>query len=340
MLQVRIAALAALLALVPDAAQAAKVEFISRNDVTEWIDSYRTKPEPARMPAAIQALSKAGALRDPEAAGFHVGFAAGVLGANPARADELIAKMLPLPDADQWFAVRVIAYSGLPEWRDLLRRHASRLPARKDMIDRYLEGRLLTLDEIELDKSPTWLEKVYAQMGGKPPAKGMSYGGNPELLDTLWGRYFASGDRKAIWRILTILPWSNDDDSLERLTVGSAAKYTLANNAARYPDVLALLKERAPKQPEAIRKPLAQVIKAAETMQTAEIRKEQLAMIDSVKRTGSGTKKNLKLWGYVGQGAIAIGCIAASAVSLTALGLPCVIGGAVSSAALNYWAAQ
>jgi hypothetical protein len=340
MLHLRIAALAAVVALAPMPAQAAKIEFNSRTDVVDWIDSYRMNPEPGRVPAAVRVLSKAGALRDQEAAGFYVGFVAGVLNANPARADELISKMLPLPDADQWLAVRAIAYSSLPDWRDILRKYSSRLPARQALIERYLDGKLLTLDEIELDKSPTWLEKIQIQMGGKPTAKEISYGGNPELLDTLWGRYFASSDRKAIWRIFTILPWSKDSDSLERLTIGSAAKYTLTNNASRYPDVLTLLKERAPRQPEDIRTVLADVIKAAETGQTARIRKEQLAEIEEFKRTGSGTKKKLKLWGYVGQGAIAIGCIAAASVSLTALGLPCVIGGAVSSAALNYWAAQ
>ena len=332
--------IAALVALTPVAAQAAKIEFNSRSEVTEWIDTYRTKPEPARLPAAVRVLSKASAFRDQDSAGYYVGFVAGVLGANPSRADELIAKMLPLPDQDQWLVVRAIGYSGLPEWRDLLRKYSSRLPARQALIERYLDGKLLTLDEIELDKSPAWIEKVHIQMGGKPPAHEMSYGGNPELLDTLWGRYFASADRKAMWRIFTILPWSKESDSLERLTVGSAAKYTLATNAARYPDVLALLKERAPRQKDEIKSVLNEVIKAAELGQTANIRKEQLASIEEFKRTGSGTKKKLKLWGYVGQGAIAIGCIAASAVSLTALGLPCVIGGAASSAALNYWAAQ
>ena len=49
----------------------------------EWIDGYRNKPEPARLPAAVQALSGSGALREPETAGFYVGFVAGVLGANP-----------------------------------------------------------------------------------------------------------------------------------------------------------------------------------------------------------------------------------------------------------------
>ena len=109
MVRFSIAALAVAAAFLPLPAQAAKTEFISRSDVVEWIDRYRLKPEPARLSAAVRALSKADALRDPEAAGFYVGFAAGVLGANPDKADELIAKMLPLPDGDQWLAVRAIA---------------------------------------------------------------------------------------------------------------------------------------------------------------------------------------------------------------------------------------
>ena len=63
----------------------------------------------------------------------------------------------------------------------------------------------------------------------------------------------------------------------------------------------------------------------------------QLAAIEELKRKGPGYQRDMKLWGYVGQGAIAVGCIAAATVSFTALGLPCVIGGAVSSAAINYW---
>ena len=80
-----------------------------------------TSPRPSTLPAAVQALSKAGALREPETAGFFVGFVAGVLGANPARAEALADRMLPLPAADQWFVVRAIAYSGLPAWKQLLR---------------------------------------------------------------------------------------------------------------------------------------------------------------------------------------------------------------------------
>ena len=172
----------------------------------------------------------------------------------------------------------------------------------------------------------------------RPPQ--ISFGNNPELLDTLWGQYFATGAYRPIWRLLTILPWSKEKDSVERLSVGSAAKYTLANNAARYPDVLALLKDMKPYQPEEAAKILADVIEAAETMQTAHIRKQQLAAIDELKRKGPNYQRDMKTWGYVGQGAIGIGCIVAASMSLTALGLPCVIGGATASALLTYWASQ
>jgi len=333
-----IAALAALLLITETAA--AKGPFYTRDAVVIWTDSYRFKPEPSRLPAAIKMLSTAGALRDPENAGFHVGFIAGVLGANPKLAKNLVSGMLPLPESDQWIVVRAIAYSGLPEWKELLHSVAPKLPARQAMIDQYLAGRLPTLDRIELDKNPTFLEKVQMHVGIKLPSPEVSYGKNPELLDTLWGQYFATGEYGPIYRILAMLPWSKDRDMVERLTVGSMAKVTLANNATTYPDLLLLLKSMAKYQSEEVAKPLGEVIQAAETAQAPRLKKEALAAIDELKRKGPGYRREMTVWGYVGQGAIAVGCIAAAVASLTTLGLPCVVGGAVTSAALNYRTAQ
>ena len=336
------AALVALL-IVPGSAIAkpsSKIEFLSREAVVTWVDSYRHRPEPARVPSAVRALSKAGALRDPESAGFHVGFVAGVLGANPAQAEALVGKMLPLPESDQWLVVRALAYSGLPQWKQVLRKTAPRLPARQAMIDRYIEGTLPTLDAIELDKSPTLFEKMQMHVGIKITSPEVSFGKNPELLDTLWGQYFATGEYRPIYRILAMLPWAKDRDSVERLTVGSMAKVTLANNATMYPDILLLLKSMAKYQPEEVAKPLAEVIQAAETAQAPRLKKEALASIEEIKRKGPGFRREMTVWGYVGQGAIAVGCIAAAVVSLTAAGIPCVVGGAVTSASLNYWTAQ
>jgi hypothetical protein len=279
-------------------------------------------------------------LRDPDTSGFHVGFIAGVLGANPKIAPALVRKMLPLPEADQWVVVRAIAYSGLPEWKSLLRDVAPRLPVRQAMIDQYIAGSLPTLDAIELDKNPTFLEKMQMHAGAKLPGPEISFGKNPELLDTLWGQYFATGDYRPVYRILTMLPWSKDRDSVDRLTVGSMAKVTLANNATSYPDLLLLLKSMAKYQTEEVGTPLNDVILAAETAQAPRLKKQALGAIDELKRKGPGYRREMTVWGYVGQGTIALGCIAAAVASLTAAGIPCVVGGAVASAALNYWTAQ
>ena len=234
----------------PNIAQATngKTDFYSKDAVVEWMDGYRHKPEPARLPAAVRALSESGALRDPEQAGFAVGFVAGVLATNRGQAEHLVETMLPLPPGDQWLVVRGIAYSGLPAWKSMLAKLADRMPERRAMIEGYLTGKLPALDAIELDKSPTMLEKLRQEFGGRPKVDQITFGNNPELLDTLWGLYFATGHYRPIWRMITMLPWTKDHDSAARLNSGSAAKYTLASNAARYPDLLAMLKEMAPYQ--------------------------------------------------------------------------------------------
>lgn len=317
---------------------AASVKFFGRDQVNEWMDNYRHRPEPLRLPQAMRVLSKAMTFKDPEAAGFYVGFVAGVLGTDPKRAEALVARMLPLPAGDQWIVVRGLAYSRLPQWRDLLQKFEPRLPARREMIAAYLSGRLPTLDALALDQSPTWLEKLKMSFGSKPETPKLSFSGNPELLDTLWGEYFATGSAVPVRRIMAVLPWSKERDNIERLTVGNLAKVTLANNASRYPDLMAMLKEMRPQQPDETGKILTEVIAAAETMDGPRLRKEALAALDELKRKGPGTKRDMVLWGQIGQGALALGCIAAAAASLTTLGLPCVVGGAVASAGLYYWA--
>jgi hypothetical protein len=72
-------------------------------------------------------------------------------------------------------------------------------------------------------------------------------------------------------------------------------------------------------------------------MEIAHLRKEALAAIDELKRKGPGSKRDLSTWGQVGQGAVALGCVAAAAAGQIELGIPCVVGGALGSAALNYW---
>ena len=332
--------------IVPAAATSAASrlnELSSRDDVLGWIDGYRHRPDPGSVRIAMKVLSQRGVLRDADSAGVYVGFMAGVIGAHPSEAAGIVGKVLPaLAEEDQWIMVRAIAYSGLPEWKALLGKFAARMPSRRVMIDKYLDGTLPALEAVPLEgKKPALLDKVKGYFAGSPPKHGeLTFESSPELLDTLWGLYFATGNYRPVSRIIAMLPWSKEKDSVEKLTVSGMAKYTLASNATRSSDLRAMLKRASRHQPAAVAPILEEVVEAAETLEGARVRKEALAAIEELKAKGPGYRREISTWGRVGEGALAIGCIAAAAAGQVEFGLPCVIGGATSSAALQAWDGQ
>ena len=133
----------------------------STDSMLKWINAYRGKPEPDALPVLVRGLSEMQAFKDPESSGAYIGFIAGVLGANPERAHTLIEKMITIQPADHWVLVRAIAYSGLPNWKELLGSFTDRMPTRRALIDKYLSGALPTLDQIDYEaKRPGMIDKV------------------------------------------------------------------------------------------------------------------------------------------------------------------------------------
>jgi hypothetical protein len=313
---------------------------LSRPDlILAWINTYRAKLDPQAVPAAVKALSRLGALRDPENAGVYVGFVAGVLGANPGKAASLVERMLPLPEEDQWFVVRAIAFSGLPGWKDLLRDVADRLPSRRALIGKYVEGAMPTPFDLARESEPSAAEKVRRYVlrdERRVTTRNWALDASPELLDAFWGQYFATGGYGPITRIVAMLPWSKDKDHVEKLMLGAMAKFTLARNASRDTQLLAMLRRMAPHQDKETAPVLKDVIEAADMADTARIRSEAMASLENLKRHGPGSRREMATWGKVGEGVIGLGCVAAAATGQVALGLPCVLGGAATSAAVRY----
>src|SRR5260221_6438578 len=165
----------------------------SLNVVQQWIYNYRAKPDYAHVPAAVRVLFHAQSFREPENSGIYLGFIAGAIGSNPAKAEQLVNSFFPLPPEDEWVIVRAIAFSGLPDWRNLLRRIAPRMPGRKVMIDSYLAGTLPTLTAIPLeDAAPGMLDKLRSVLTKNPFVKDdkklkmkLTFAGNQDLLATL-----------------------------------------------------------------------------------------------------------------------------------------------------------
>jgi len=316
--------------------------------VQQWIYNYRSRPDYAHVPAAVRVLFHAQSFKEPENSGIYLGFIAGAIGSNPARAEQLVTSLFPVAPEDEWVIVRAIAYSGLPDWKNLLRKVAPRMPGRKVMIDGYLAGTLPTLANIPLEETkPGMLDRFRGVFTGNPFAKDdkklkmvQTFASNQDLLDTLWGYYFATGSHLPILRIMQMLPWSKSRDTIDKLTVGSMARYTLASYAVRDAGLREFLRGELASQPEAVRVPLAEVIEAADTVQLAAVRKDALAAVEELKAKGSDTRRNLDFWGQVGVGAVALGCVSAAALGQVAVGIPCVIGGSASQGLLSFWERQ
>jgi hypothetical protein len=320
------------------AAAPARAALTSTAGILQWINGYRDRPDPDALPAVVRALSEMQAFKDAETSGAYIGFISGVLGANPGRAEKLIAKMLAIDAADHWVLVRAIAYSGLPNWKDLLSTFADRMPMRRAMIDKYLDGTLPTLDQIDYEaKKPGMMDKVKVVLqltdGREKP---VMLAPSPELIDVLWGAYLATGTYTSVGRIIKLLPLANDKDNVDNLTAGSAAKFTLASNAVRDLNLLNMLKWAAKRQPKEVDVVLNDVIETADTVDTTRMRKESLAAIDELKQKGPNSKRELSGWSQVGAGALSMGCVVAAATGQIELGIPCVIGGAAYSAGMQY----
>ena len=292
-------------------APAPALEFKRSEQVLKWINEYRRAPDPSKLPEVVHAMGDLGLFRELDQAGVYIGFTAGVIGANPDQAEKLVAGMFPMPPEDQVVLIRAIAYSGLPNWKELLQKFVERMPARMVLLRKYLYGDGKTLAELPVD----------------------AY-----VLDTLWGYYFATGATEPVKRIVGTLAWSLDQNDVEKLTIGSMAKWTLATNASREKELLDILADEMNTQPIEVRKPLREVIEAAETFETGKIRKDALAAVEELKTKGSLNSRNYAWWGQAGQTALALGCVGAAAGGLVVAGIPCVVGGALSTAALKYFA--
>ena len=289
--------------------------FAKSEELLKWINGYRLKPEPKRLPAAVKAMSDFGVTKDMDQAGVYIGFTAGVIGSNPDDAEKLVTACFPLPPEDQVLLIKAIAYSGLSDWKVLLTKFVERMPARKMLIEKFL----------------------YAN---KPVLADLPMGEDSTAIDINWGYYFATGSEAPVRRIVTVVGWSGDKNDVEKLTIGAMAKWTLAQNASHDSDLLAMLKSIAPEQTAEVRAPLNEVIDAAETLELAKIRKQAMASIEELRAKGPEHVRNYNWWGQAGQTVLALGCVAAGALGQVEFGIPCVVGGAASTAALKYLAPE
>ena len=309
------------------AAPAEQSAFSSSERLLDWVANYRKHPDHWRVPAAVHDMLDYGLFTDEEQRWYCIGFIAGVLGANPKDGPKLIAAMFPMPDKEQEVIIRAIAYSGRPDWRDLLERYAPQMPLRRPLIDDFLKDKRPQLVDLPLD------------VGGAPG------------IYALWGYYVATGQHEPVMRIMQALEWSkNKDDSgfsfrkifsgwghdpsaLDKISTGGTAKWTLASYAERDRQLISLYRSEYERQPPEVAKPLKDVIEAAELFESEQIRKDQFGAIEDAQKQQMTAEAGMTKGMTASSIAIATGCVAATALGQAQIAVPCVIGGALFSGA-------
>ncbi len=308
---------------------ASSADFTTANGIIDWASDYRQHKQPWRLPQAVHAMEALGLFGDDEKGGFCIGFIAGVIGSNPRDGAKLISGMFPLPPKDQEMIIKAIAYSGRPDWQDLLVKFAPKMPLRKPLVDDFLTG-----------KEPTLLD-VPLTSGGTP------------LIYTLWGYYAATGQYQPVLRIIQALQWSKNKEvpgfswaklwrgwtkagaDVNKITIGGTAKWTLASYAERNRELLKLYQAELQNQPPDITEPLKEVIHAASLYESDKIRKDQLGAIADAQKRKAVDEAGMSKLATAGSIGIATGCLAAGAMGQTEVAVPCVIGGALYTGAVK-----
>jgi hypothetical protein len=304
-------------------------DFSTPERLLEWVSNYQKHKNPWRVPAAVHAMRDFGLFGEEEKQWFCIGFIAGILGTNPKDGPGLIVKMFPMPDKEQEVIIRGIAYSGRPDWRELLEKNSARMPLRRPLIDDFLTGRRPTLMQLPVED-----------------------GGSPGIY-ALWGYFVATGQHEPVVRIIQALKWSkNKDDgafrwrkifegwgsdgsAVDKITTGGTAKWTLASYGERDRELIKLYRSEYTRQPEEITKPLKDVIEAAELFESEKIRKDQFGAIEDATKRQMSNEAGMTKGAQAGSIAIATGCVAASAFGTPLIAIPCVIGGALYTGAVK-----
>ena len=109
--------------------------------------------------------------------------------------------MFPLPEENHWVSRARDRLFAHPDWRRLLRVFADRMPARRVMIDKYLVRRVADAvpgragAHANLRRRTSRYYFSYDTYFGdeEKAAPREALEPSPELLDTFWGYYFATG---------------------------------------------------------------------------------------------------------------------------------------------------
>jgi len=217
------------------AAPVAAAPPLSEKALDEWLTYYYLHPEPEKTPLAILSMQRLGYLKKDSARAPLVAFLSLIFRSSGAVIEPSLKPFPSLSTGEQQVLLHALWVAGTGEAKAHLKRCLALLA------DRGIAG------NEELSKLD-------------PPALDRMTIDSPAVLDMLWGAFMATGDEKYVIRVIGVLPYAAAEGNVAQLLIGSSARWSLAANAARHRRVLDICVSQMAKQPEEVRKVLAEVI--------------------------------------------------------------------------------
>jgi len=178
----------------------------------DWLTFYYRDPRPDQVVAQLKAWSSEGTLQDANARAPLTGFLSQIFRQNADKLQDWRLQLKGLPKEDLELINMAIWMSNTKESKELLQKEIPKAFKDKSPPD------ILTL---KLD--------------------------SPSALDLLWGYFFATGDSKALRRIVAMFRYADAPTKLEGIPkdrsplyviLPKAAKWSISSNARQHPKVM------------------------------------------------------------------------------------------------------
>lgn len=193
-----------------------------------WMNQYYQNPQPDQVVDAAFGLAADGAFADADFTAKAIGFFSQVFDRHPERVDRWFRQFEALPDDARRTMAAALWYAGDRRAEAVLRRTAERSLYRGEI------RQLAATQPAPVADTPVRSESS---------------------MNLQWGAFLSSGEAGHITQILAAI--GHD-------AVGSAARTSLAFNAARHDRVLAICREQLDRQPNEVQSVLRAVIRDAE----------------------------------------------------------------------------
>lgn len=205
----------------------------------EWMTYYYLHPRPELTVSALHQLSREGLLLKANSRSPIAAFLAQLFVSNRDRARQWVFDLDAGVDDEKMMAALATWMAQTDDTVALLGSLATgSSPTVQDFVGGLLKG----------ERPPNFLEDAVT---------------NPGFLDALWGSFFATGDERYVYRVISALPLLTIKDDAQKLVLGGAARWSLTSNAAQHSRVLEICATRLKVLPDDQRAVLVQVIERA-----------------------------------------------------------------------------